>query len=470
MKKTTLLWCFVLVSSFGFGQEISGDWYGMLNVPGVQLRLVFHLSQVDGQWKATMDSPDQKAFNLPVKTVRFDAGVVTLEMPNLLAQYSGRLMPGGDSIAGTFSQGNASFPLGLTHKSMEAAASPKRPQEPKHPFPYEVEEVLYQNSTSGNMLAGTLTLPKQRTKVPVAILISGSGAQDRDETLLGHKPFLVLADYLTRQGIAVLRFDDRGVGKSTGDFASATSADFATDVEAGMAYLKTRSDIDVDKIGLIGHSEGGLIGSIVASQNKTLAFLILLAGPGVPGDEIILLQQQLIDQVSGTNTALIEKGLAFNKRAFELLKKEKDNDKVSTILGPELRVLLQGDPGFAGLSAEQQNEQLQKQLQTLTSPWFRFFLEFDPKKALQRVKCPVLALNGSLDLQVSPTQNLQPIEQALQKAHNKDVTIRELPGLNHLFQRAKTGSPAEYATIEETIDPAVLQLITDWLMPRMLKK
>lgn len=468
MKRFLLLVCLTCQAFVGFGQSVLGDWHGALAISGTRLRLIFHIMQEGDALKATMDSPDQKAFGIPVQTVVFADPELTIQMPNIGLTYTGRLA--GDSIAGTFSQGMLTAPMGLSRTAKAALTAPARPQEPKPPFPYQSEMVTYPNASAGIRLAGTLTLPKGNGPFPAAVLISGSGAQDRDESLLGHKPFLVIADYLSRHGIAVLRFDDRGVGKSEGNHASATSADFATDVAAGIAYLKSRPEIAPAQIGLIGHSEGGLIAPIVAASDKSVAFLVLLAGPGVPGDDIILLQQKLLGLAAGTPESAIEKGISFNKKAFEVVKKEADNEKVIATLTPLLRPLLQENPGFSDLSATEQEAQVQAQLKTLTSPWFRYFLSFDPSSALRQVKCPVLALNGSKDLQVAPSQNLKPIGDALKKAKNKDVKLVELPGLNHLFQHTETGSSEEYAKIEETFAPEALQQILDWLTPRVMKK
>lgn len=468
MKRLVWMVCLVCLAMMGFGQSISGDWHGVLNISGARLRLVFHIAQEGEQLKATMDSPDQKAFGLPVQTVVFSSPELTIQMPNIGLKFTGRMA--GDSIAGTFSQGTLAAPMVLGRAATAAPAPPKRPQTPQPPFPYRSESLIYPHPTAGFSLAGTLTIPEGAGPFPAVVLISGSGAQDRDETLLGHKPFLVIADYLSRHGIAVLRFDDRGVGQSGGNHATATSADFATDVAAGIAFLKTRREIDPTRIGLIGHSEGGLIAPIVAAADPAVAFLVLLAGPGVSGDAIVLLQQKLIAQASGTPDTEIEKGASFNKMAFEVVKKEPDNEKVAAVLAPTLRQVLAENPGFSSLSATEQEAQVQAQLKTLTSPWFRYFLSFDPVSALRQVKCPVLALNGSKDLQVAPSQNLPPIGAALKKARNKDFELLELPGLNHLFQHTNTGSPEEYALIEETFAPEALQKIVSWLTPRVLKK
>ncbi|HEY5027114.1 MAG TPA: alpha/beta hydrolase, partial [Candidatus Angelobacter sp.] len=274
---------------------------------------------------------------------------------------------------------------------------------------------------------------------------------DRDESLLGHKPFLVLSDYLTRKGIAVLRADKRGVGKSTGDYATATTADFATDAEAGVAFLKTRSEVDSHRIGLIGHSEGGVIAPILAARDHDIGFIVIMAGTGVPGNQILVEQLMLIEEAEGMSEEKVEKDADTQREVLALVATEKDD----AVLDRELR------EKFAGQMPEMQ---MNAQIKSLTSPWFRYFLTYDPTTALRRVKCPVLAINGQKDLQVSPAQNLPAIRKALEDGGNKHFEVDELPGLNHLFQTAKTGAPSEYAEIEETISPVALDKIANWVL------
>ena len=300
-------------------------------------------------------------------------------------------------------------------------------------------------------MAATLTIPQGKGPFPAVVLITGSGPQDRDETLLGHKPFLVLSDYLTRQGIAVLRADDRGVGKSTGVFANATTADFATDTEAGIAYLKTRPEIDPHKIGLVGHSEGGVIAPMIAARNPDVAFIVMMAGTGVRGDEVLVAQSEAIAVASGQNPDQAAKDATKEREMLKLVETEKD----PTALEKELKEKMAGDVP-AG--------QIGMQITQLTSPWFRYFLTYDPATALRKVTCPVLAINGEKDKQVLPSQNLPPIRKALEQAGNKRFEVDELPGLNHLFQSSKTGSPGEYAQIEETISPVALEKIATWIL------
>ena len=367
----------------------------------------------------------------------------------------------GDEAVGTFTQGGAKLPL--TFKKTDKVSELRRPQTPKPPFPYKIENLTYQNETAKIKLAGTLTLPQGEGPFPAVILISGSGAQDRDETIFEHRPFHVLADALTRRGIAVLRVDDRGVGGSTGSVATSTSDEFAGDVMAGIAILKSRSDIDPHKIGLIGHSEGGIIAPIVAARSNDVAFIVLLAGTGLPGDEILFMQGRLISKVMGASEKDLDRQKELQKRLFDIVKTERDTAKSGPAIRQAVKKLL------SELTPEERKEAgdleatTETQIKQLDTPWFRFFLSFDPRPTLEKVRCPVLALNGEKDLQVPPKEDLAEIAKALKKGGNTRVTTMELPGLNHLFQTCKTGAVSEYSEIEETIAPQALKVIGDWV-------
>jgi uncharacterized protein len=458
-------WAFA--ASAGSGEattpSLEGAWLGTLKVPGMALRVVFNITaQPDGSLSGTLDSPDQGATGIALSRVSRDNGRVTIEVSAVAGRYEGTLNPEGSAISGKWTQGG--MPLDLPLQRVKEAPKPQRPQEPKRPYPYRDEDVTYQNAQDGITLAGTLTLPGAGAPFAAVILISGSGAQDRDESVFGHRPFLVLADYLTRRGLAVLRVDDRGVGGSTGDAAQATSADFARDVLAGVTYLKTRPEIDPKRIGLIGHSEGGLIAPIAATQSSDVAFIVLLAGPGVPGDVIIEKQIANLLKIGGADQTAIDAALAAQRRVYEIVKNETDANQAKE----KIRAIVQDS--FAKLDEKQkealrgmESHYLDAQIQAATSRWFRFFITHDPKTVLRRVKCPVLALNGELDKQVLPRENLPAIEQALREGGNTRFAIKELPGLNHLFQTARTGNFDEYARIEETISPAAMETVAQWI-------
>jgi pimeloyl-ACP methyl ester carboxylesterase len=348
-------------------------------------------------------------------------------------------------------------------KGLKEIQEPKRPQNPIAPLPYQEKLVVYDNIKAGITISGTLTLPPSQGPFPAVLLIAGSGPHDRNEEIFGHKPFLVLADHLTRNGIAALRVDKRGCGKSTGDYKTATSLDFSEDVEAGIAYLKSLPDINPCQIGLIGHSEGGMIAPMVASKSPDVAFLVLAAGPAATGEEILYQQNALILKASGESEETIEELNSFRKQIFAILKKESDFE----IANNQLQEMAQN---YLSLPQEEQKAHVIALLNSapkLFTPWFRYFLSFDPSTVLKQIKVPVLAINGELDLQVPSKQNLPIIDAALKAAGNTDFTTLELPKLNHLFQTCQTGHFGEYQTLEETISPSALQIISDWILERV---
>ena len=431
-----------------------GTWQGEFQQA---LRIVVHVRGAEGgALAASLDSPDQGAMGLPIERVTFAGDTLRLELTHPVASYVGRLSDAGDRIVGTWRQGGRSLPLELARADSLPAL--RRPQEPAPPYPYIEEQVRFDGEEPGISLAGTLTHPRGAGPFPAAVLITGSGPQDRDETVVGHRPFLVIADRLTRAGIAVLRMDDRGVGASSGPSEGSTTAQLAGDVRAAVRFLRTRAVVDPRRIGLIGHSEGGLIAPIVASGPVSVAFVVLLAGPGVPGEQVLLAQGEAIVRANGGG----EGGAALERRVQQQLfaLARQDLDSASVVEG--VRRIFRAE----GLDSALAGEGIASSVAAVRSPWMRFFLDYDPAPALSRVRCPVLALNGGRDVQVLPGQNLPAIERALRSGGNRDVTIRELPGLNHLFQHCTSGSPAEYARIEETFAPEALDTLTAWLASR----
>jgi hypothetical protein len=455
MKAIALLALAILPSSL-LAQDITGAWNGVLEVQGTRLRLAFHIAQTDSGYVTTMDSPDQGASGIPVAKTRFADFALRLEMPRISAVYEGTLA--GDSIAGTWTQGLTTFPLNLS-RNLAPADARNRPQEPELPYPYHEEEVVIHNEQHNVTLAATLTLPHGTGPHPAVVLISGSGPQNRDEEVFGHKPFLVLADHLTRQGIAVLRYDDRGIGKSTGSFSAATSRDFATDAASAVQYLASRSEIDTDDIGLVGHSEGALIAPMVATQTKDVAFIVLLAGIGVPGREVSLMQSRTLRPFPVPDEEAYDR---FTRRSIEIATSSADltvkraeltrhYESIASVLESMLPDGVEVDAFIA------------QQVTAMTSPWQQFFLAYDPATDLEKVTVPVLSLNGSRDVQVPATVNQRGIRQALERAGNTRVVIKELPGLNHMFQESETGAMNEYPTIEQTFSPAALEEIATWI-------
>ena len=458
-KIILVLWMIVASGTISQAQDITGQWNGVLNIQGMNMRLVFHINQTGGGYTSTMDSPDQGATGIPVATTTFDDSKLSLAIPNIGLLYEGEFKT--DSIVGTFQQGGISLPLTLKRTPAEVTVI-NRPQEPKPPYPYRSEDVTFENINAGITLAGTLTLPETGSNFMAVILITGSGAQNRDEELMGHKPFLVIADYLTRHGIAVLRYDDRGTAQSTGDFRTATTVDFAADAESAITYLKTRSEINPDKIGLMGHSEGGVIAPMVAAQSNDVGFIVMLAGSGLRGDVLLLLQEEAVYKASGIPENTVTEILKINAKVFDMIVNASGVVSVQeltdymTTLKSEIASIIPD-----GITTDDYIKQF---VAGVSSPWMQYFLRYDPAPALEKVKCPVLAVNGSKDLQVTAKENLAAIEATLAKGGNSKATIREYPKLNHLFQECNTGLPTEYAVIEQTFSPDVLKDLGDWIL------
>ncbi len=464
MKKWIVLVSAVLFYMTGFAQNrgVTGDWYGQLDLGAAQLRLVLHIDKDDsGELTATLDSPDQHAKGIPVDEITFQNRHLRIKVTRAMLTYSGKFDAAQQTLTGTFTQMGKQMPLSFTRNKIEP---PKRPQEPQPPFPYDVEEVTFHNDQQHLTLAGTLTYPKTGDDFPAVILITGSGPENRNEEVAGHKPFLVIADYLTRHGIAVLRYDDRGVGQSTGTYAGSTIADFATDAYAAFQYLKTRDKIDSNKIGLLGHSGGGAIAPLVAAKHKAVAFVIMLAGPGVDGRQILLKQQMLMGQAADVPDTILKEQKAFFNGAFQLIQNVEDSISLRKKLTNYYREAVEQYPSFFELGQAKLSEGIF--LRQMMDPWFRFVIAYNPAPTLKKVDCPVLALNGSKDLQVAARQNLPAIKKALKSGGNTAVTVKELQGLNHLFQESETGRVSEYAQITQTFSPKALKIIKDWILKR----
>ena len=448
------------------GPSLIGDWQGKLNTGAISLRIVFHIkADPAGKLTATMDSPDQSAYGLPVGDVTIADKAVKFDLPAVHGSLTGTLDDSGKVITGRWEQGGASLPITLT-LSDTPIVPVKRPQTPEAPFPYTERSITFPSMAKGITLAGTLTVPKGPGPFPAAIFVSGSGGQDRDETILGHKPFLVLADQLARRGIATLRYDDRGVGKSTGDQALGTSKDFADDAEGAHRFLKTAANIKRNKIGFIGHSEGGLIAPMVAARNPDVAFVVMLAGPGVPGKDVILKQSEAIMKTMKVSPAEIKKSrdsqLKIIAAVEAVVRKNPSNpdpNKLVAALKKETDALIASLPPEQRVEAQKNRGMVDAQVQQYATPWFRYFLTYDPRVALRKVKVPVLVMNGDKDVQVIASQNVPEVEKALRAGGNQRVTVRLMPSLNHFFQHAVTGSPQEYGTIDETFAPEAIKEI-----------
>jgi pimeloyl-ACP methyl ester carboxylesterase len=470
MKKNVLLPMFLMViiltNSLSAQNTINrnilpGSWLGKISTNGVDLRLIFNLKLADkDSLIATADSPDQGAKNIPLGRVILDDKKLIIKAPMLIGEYKGSIT-GDSTIDGTWTQRGVTYTVNL--RKLKTAFTVNRPQEPKPPFPYTSEEVTFANNKFNIKLAGTLTIPAGQGPFKAVIMITGSGPQNRNEELMGHKPFLVIADYLSRNSIAVLRFDDRGVGKSQGNYAEATTADLATDAEAAFEFLKNDPKINQREIGFVGHSEGGLIAPIVASSNPDVGFIVSLAGPGVNGEQIIIRQTQDISRLSGVNEADIKEATETNKKLYSILKKEKDNKKAEIKILARYREILEKKK-TSKEDTEKAVDQLKMSFGANIYTWLRYFIMTDPSIYWRKVKCPVLALDGEKDLQVAANENLPAIEKALKSSGNNSSATIKMTGLNHLFQHCKTGLPGEYGTIEETFSPGALKIIADWIL------
>jgi pimeloyl-ACP methyl ester carboxylesterase len=440
-----------------------GFWYGPLKAGPIEMRLGIVISKgADGTLGGVMDSLDEGAFGIPIE-VTVAGGAVSFAIKPLTISYRGTLSEDGQTIKGIFTQGGAALPLTLQRSDKRVVNA--RPQHPQRPYPYIEEEVTYKSGAL--TFAGTFTKPSGEGPFPAVLLITGSGAQDRDETILGHKLFLVLADHLTRKGIAVLRVDDRGVGGSTGVLVEAGIEEQADDVMAGVAFLKSRKDVRAGRIGLVGHSEGGMVAPLAASRSKDVAFIVLLAAPGTSGEEVLV--RQFEDIAKGELKATAEelaKARDRQRRGFAIVKEGPDAETIRK------RLLQMEEEELGKLSAAERKEyegskaQAMQQLEMSLTPWFRSFVRYDPHPVLAKVTVPVLALNGEKDKQVAAKENLAAVAKALREGGNADATVKELAGLNHLFQHANTGALVEYGQIEETFAPEALEEISSWLLAR----
>ena len=428
--------------------QIEGYWKGEIDLGVQKLETAFDIKADGNGYSATFDVPAQGAFDIPVDETTFQDGLLQLTMSALGARYSGTLKD--NVIEGEFTQHGMTFTLNLA-KAEKEEQQKARPQDPLPPFKYHIEEVTFVNEKEGNTLAGTLTIPEGEGPFPAMVLVSGSGQQDRDEELMNHRPFWVIADYCALHGIAVLRYDDRGIGGSTGEIENATTMDFSYDAEAAFDYLRNRKEINASQVGILGHSEGGVINFMVAARRPEVAFLVSLAGPSVNGIEVLKEQQKAILRASGMTEEAVQFNSNTNAQMFDIIEASSSREEADSLL----RNLLKGW-GY--------NKELTEQtVGQMASPWMYYFLKYDPTEAIVKTNCPALLLNGSKDLQVIASQNLPEYEKIIADYGKTNMTLRELPGLNHLFQHCETGSPNEYFEIEETISTEVLEMIVGFV-------
>jgi pimeloyl-ACP methyl ester carboxylesterase len=434
--------------------KAEGTWQGAIETGNMRMRLQLHLSHDEaGQLVASVDSLDQGIQGIPASRVSEKAGELKFEILAFNAQYTGTLSTTKNEISGHWDQNNNLEALNFVRSNR--VLDLRRPQTPAKPYPYIEEEISFAAGSEKGTLAGTLTLPQGNGPFPAAILVGGSGPNDRDETIAGHKPFLLLADFLTRKGIAVLRYDKRGIAQSTGNFSGATIDDFTSDLQAAVAFAKSRKEVDAKRIGAIGHSEGGILAALAATRSSDLHWLVLLGTPATTGERTLLRQSELVSRAGGLSEEQIARSLQFDRKAYQAVKEEKD----LAALQRRLQTLV----AQSGLGESMPPEALQTQIRLMTSPWFQQFLTFDPEPVLEQLTLPVLALSGDLDLQVDSVENVPLLRQAYEASGNRDFTVIEIEGVNHLFQKAQSGSPALYGAIEETIAPEVLTAIGNWL-------
>lgn len=472
MKRTIVIAAALAVIVLMLGAQapasrLTGVWEGPISVMGTELKIVVTFEETAGELKGKIDVPRQGAFGLELQNIKQDGDKVHFQFQAgpTVAEFEAILKDG--VMAGDFLQSGVKGTFKLTRGTAAPPAAVSGEKEPE-PLPYKTEDVSIQNV--GIKLAGTLTIPEGKGPFPAVIMITGSGAQNRDEELFGFKPFRIIADHLTRRGIVVLRCDDRGIGGSTGNTALSTALDFSGDVAAQAAFLRTRSEIKENGIGLVGHSEGGIVAPLAASKGG-FAFIVLIAGPSVTGEEVILEQARLISKAGGVKDEVIEANLADQKKIFALVKSPGNEKEIESTITEATH------KSFEAMTPEEKKSiadpeafiknYVKGQMASLGSPWFRYFISYDPAPALRQVKCPILALYGAKDLQVPPAQSVPVLEKIVKEGKNRDVTIKVMPEANHLFLKAKTGSPSEYSTMDKTFVPGFLDTISAWILEKI---
>ena len=449
MKFLILIFFAIFQSCLGYANDITGTWSGKLDFGNQKLSFVLHVNQKDNIWYASADSPDQGAFNIPFN-IKVKGDSVLLDNPHGIKLAM--KVTNDNRLAGKFMQNGVVIPLVLEKGEVESGQNRIKYQTPLPPYAYDTLEVEIPNTYSNITLSGTLTQPAKEGKYPAVILISGSGPQDRDETLFGHKPFKVLADYLTKNGIIVLRYDDRGIGKSEGDFEKATIDDFNKDAISAFNFLKTQQNVDVHKIGIIGHSEGGLIANLIAGQGMpNLSFIVTLAAPTIPIKDLMVEQLYRVGKAEGMSELQLAMAREINKKNFEVVKSDLNTDDAYALLKKNMHIV----------EETAQNAAIRKEMLMMLTPAYRYFIRINPQEFIQKIYVPVFGAFGTLDVQVPSTMNLRGYYDNLPK--NSKTVLKEYENMNHLFQKAKTGRVAEYAQIEETINEQILKDIVDWI-------
>ncbi|GAB3654334.1 alpha/beta fold hydrolase [Echinicola sediminis] len=440
--------------------SLSGSWKGELKVMAQTLPLIFHFNPADGGWEGSMDSPAQGAKGIQMNKVLFANSKVELGIEQYLISYQGELK--NDTIKGVFTQGQMDFPLILIKMVEEELSVKPKPQEPQEPYGYEVMQTSFSNLKSGISLKGTLTKPKGNGPFPAVVLVNGSGQQNRDAEIFGHKPFLVLADYLTQNGIAVLRYDERGVGASEGEFESATSFDFKQDASVAIEHLRKFPFVNQLKIGVIGHSEGGMIAWIMGAEDRGLNFIISLAGPVVPIPDLMMQQTQDVLRSNGASEELVAEQQKINQLIYTVFNETEDFDQLEENLSMALKRYWFNEYGADSVNNDQL-QRLEEAYSKLITPWYHTFMRFDPKPYIQRTTIPALALFAENDVQVNGPVNREALEDIIQEEGQENIRLKVYPGLNHLFQQSETGGISEYALLEETFSEEVMQEMVEWI-------
>jgi pimeloyl-ACP methyl ester carboxylesterase len=472
LKKISFLFLSFILSVTGFSQATVSNWTGILNAGVQKIELRLHITQnPDKTVTSTWDVPAQKAMGISSSKTELVNNQLSIEVKMIGASYTGTINAAGTAIEGTWGQSGMNFPLNMEPlKEGQTETIIAKPQTPKPPFNYASEDIVYKGVQTQLNYGATLTYPKDNVKHPLVILITGSGKQDRDETIFDHKPFAVIADYLTKKGFAVLRVDDRGAGKSTGDFSKSTTADFSLDVEEHIHYVKSLAMIDTTKIGLLGHSEGGLIAPMVAARNKSVAFMVLMAGPGIEIAELMAIQNEMVLKSAGISQQAIDAYIPLYKQLMKtIIAMDNKEEAISSSKSIVKTWFDKTDKTFVqsttNISTEADIDKFATTMaETLLTPWWKFFAAYNPQPTLQKVKCPVLAMNGSADIQVPAAVSIKGIDSALKKGGNKHFVTKQFEGLNHLFQKCIKCTVPEYGELETTIEGEVLETIGNWLI------
>ncbi|MDN3670582.1 alpha/beta fold hydrolase [Echinicola jeungdonensis] len=461
--KSLLLAAFFALFLFGKVQsqiDLAGHWKGVLKISGQELPLIFNFEATEEGWKGSLNNPAQGAKGIPMSKVQYLKPNLTLEINQINARYIGVLV--SDTLQGTFSQGGMNFQLKLAKVEAESLI-PNRPQNPKGPFEYETIETSFNNLQDGFNLKGTITKPKGMGPFPAVVLVTGSGPQNRNGELMGHQPFWVIADFLTRKGIVVLRYDERGVGKSGGEYNQATTYDFRRDAELALDHLKKYPFVDQMKTGILGHSEGGMIAWMLAAEKKGLGFIVSLAGPVVPIVDLMNQQTKDILEQSGLPEERKQMQMELNDRIYKTFLETQHKDSLQNKLDNTIKGYLI-ELGEDGEVVEEQYKVIKNAYKNLLTPWYYEFIRFDPTNYVQNANCPALALFGEKDLQVNGKINSNKLDSLKSNGQMENIDIRLYPKMNHLFQNSETGAISEYSIIEETFNEEVMRDIAQWIL------